>query len=363
MKLESLEYLRCPHVADAFSGEACGGTLGLSPAFAGVVYGKHEGEVLQGMLRCEHCGAQYPVVAGVAILVSDVTEYLAGNFGAIMQAVEGLPEGERGCTSLMRQMLRVMGGARCRTEAPDEYLDVYLPAHYPVGGVGRSTLLDTAMEFYQGDSFYERQKDMVLREMGLCEAACTNALDAGCSVGGMAWRLQTGFTRVLGVDMSFAAVLYARRAMLGEPAPLGTVMLESEPGVFDYPVEMPNLKTEGVECVVASAMALPVCSSWADCMTSINLIDVLPDPAMHLKEVSRVLTDNGLYHLCDPYCWDEDTLKTIVERFGSSDSYVEQLLLGAGFETILTADVPWALQVNSRQANLYLCRCMAARRK
>lgn len=364
MKISFLKQLCCPSINDGFAvPKMCKGSLSLSGQFTEVIYGHSEDELLQGLLRCESCGALYPVVAGVAIIVPDLRRYLQDNFASIMQELNPLVK-ESGC--ITPKMIRVLSSLRDGDSSEwnqDECLDVYLQAHFSNIEKGDSPL-DTAVADYTGYNFYNQQFRHISRILGGGKFYNKgNALDLGCSVGGMAWRMASSFNSVIGIDMSFSAILKARQVLIHEPFRLSSVSCETEPGIFDQSVELDQLYSENTEFLAASAMAIPFPDKWADCVTSINLIDVLPDPALHIAEAARILHMDGLLYLCDPLCWTQEIIMEIIKKYGSSVSYLEMIFHNAGMVVFDSYDAPWALRINDRQANLYLCHCLAAKKQ
>lgn len=359
MKLSVLKQLCCPSV-DATSStlKMCKGQLTLSEHSMEIIYGHSDGEVLQGMLRCTACGALYPVVAGVAIVVPDLRGYLQKNLSSIIQVVNSVIRESKCITPSMIHFLSALNGRNACEWTQDECLDVYLQAHF--GNITPETSpLNTAVANYAGGNFYDQQFQHLNHE--LCHTK--KALDLGCGVGGMTWRMASIFHNVIGIDMSFSSIFHARRVLLHEPVSLKSVALETEPGEFNQSVTFDYLRSDNTEFLVASALTLPCPDGWADCITSINLIDVLPNPALHIAEAARMLHPEGLFHLCDPLCWEPSVLREIIENHGSPVSYLRTILDNENLSVFESYDAPWTLRINDRQANLYLCHCLAARKR
>ena len=85
MRDHTLDYLTCP--ARPNEAAPCGGRLalhenGLPPRRAP----GEPGDLLEGTVRCALCGADYPVVSGVLILVRDVSAYMTRYCRAVLSA-------------------------------------------------------------------------------------------------------------------------------------------------------------------------------------------------------------------------------------------------------------------------------------
>jgi SAM-dependent methyltransferase len=61
-----------------------------------------------------------------------------------------------------------------------------------------------------------------------------------------------------------------------------------------------------VEFIVAAALALPFCRDDFATVSVIKLLEKVPDPIRHLKEVNRVLcVQDGMFLFSDPFSLDE----------------------------------------------------------
>lgn len=81
------EHCLADFVCPAFREKAyCHGKLVLDERSVPTVCAEDDGEVLEGIVRCQHCGGQYPVICGVLILVGDIKTYLAQNYSVILSS-------------------------------------------------------------------------------------------------------------------------------------------------------------------------------------------------------------------------------------------------------------------------------------
>lgn len=85
MKISSLSDLRCPA---SIGGMACGCLLVCNEAIGYAVPMRHadgdSDEMLEGIVRCSECSHEYPVIAGVLILVDSIETYLSRNNSEIL---------------------------------------------------------------------------------------------------------------------------------------------------------------------------------------------------------------------------------------------------------------------------------------
>jgi SAM-dependent methyltransferase len=64
-----------------------------------------------------------------------------------------------------------------------------------------------------------------------------------------------------------------------------------------------------VEFIVADALALPFPKSLFSTVSSVNILEKVPDPLQHLAEANRVLNEkDSMFLFSDPFSWDETVM-------------------------------------------------------
>jgi SAM-dependent methyltransferase/uncharacterized protein YbaR (Trm112 family) len=131
-----------------------------------------------------------------------------------------------------------------------------------------------------------------------------NALDIGCAVGRLSFELSRTHDRVIGVDTSPAFIAKAREICRSKEVDFDLV-------VEGHLCEHRHLSLdrkwnfEHVDFIVADALALPFPGQSFAGAAAINLLEKVPNPLKHLKEVNRVLkTDESMFLFSDPFSWD-----------------------------------------------------------
>lgn len=253
-------------------------------------------EIVSGYLCCGQCGVDYPITEGIALLVPS------------------------------QNPLRCTSG---KYEAPS-VVSSYLWSHY-------------------GDLFDDRDAAHAYTEWsGLIESSTGLALDAGCAVGRFTFEMSRRSDFAVGVDLSHAFIEQARKLLiegsLHVPLTLEGSLTQEKTINLDK-----EWDTEKVEFLVADVQALPFKRSSFSILSSLNLIDKIPLPFLHLKEMNRVAgKENTQFLLSDPFSWSTDITGeenwlggTAEGPFpGHGEDNVASLLKGRGGEII----PPWTIE-------------------
>jgi uncharacterized protein YbaR (Trm112 family) len=216
-----------------------------------------EGDILQGRLTCGHCGQDFPIQDGLADLDP---------------------------------------GREDRPRTGSKYekptvLSSYLWSHF--GDI---------LQDEQASEAYGQWAELVHPHSGMC-------LDIGTAVGRFAFDMAQKCDFVIGLDNSVTFIRAARELMLHRQKALslpdeGRLMLEDE-------LHLPkDWTTANVEFIVADAQALPFRSNIFSSAASLNMVDKVPRPLVHLTESNRVVANRGAqFLLSDPFSWSEEAAR------------------------------------------------------
>lgn len=217
-----------------------------------VVREEVDGDILEGELRCLDCDQDYPIEAGIAIILPESTR-------AILDTEAGY-------------------------NAP-AMVSSYLWSHFcDLFGDPQAT------------DAYRKWSSQVSPQPGL-------ALDIGCAVGRFAFELGKTHRQVIGIDTSYAFVREARRVLTQGRLAFDMVIEGqlTEPRSCSFE----DWALDGVEFIVADALALPFRSHIFSTVATLNILEKVPDPLLHLKEVNRMLTpEAAAFIFSDPFSWD-----------------------------------------------------------
>ncbi|MBI4775804.1 MAG: methyltransferase domain-containing protein [Deltaproteobacteria bacterium] len=218
-----------------------------------------DGDIETGALTCPACGASYPIIQGVAHLVSSKSPTVRSNSS--------------------------------KYENP-EVLSSYLWSHF-------SDLLGDA----DAHTAYGDWSSLVAPDSG-------TALDTGCATGRFTFELSRKCEFAVGVDYSTTFVRSARALMKNRAGEFDLIeegLIRRQRG-FLLPETWDSNK---VEFLVADAQALPFKSNRFSIVTSLNLVDKLSRPLAHLKEINRVAgITQSQFLFSDPFSWSQDIAET-----------------------------------------------------
>ena len=194
-------------------------------------------DIIDGEMTCPQCKAIYPIEQGVAVLLPEKT----------------------------RDILSDHGGYN----APG-MLSAYLWSHF-------GDLLDDpkATQAYQvwSAGFTPTHGD---------------ALDVGCAVGRLSFDLAATHDHVIGLDTSIAFIRKAREILTQKEISFDLIVeghiTEPRTYCFDESQDFTN-----VDFIVADALALPFRERAFATTAAINLLEKVPDPLKHLREINRVM--------------------------------------------------------------------------
>jgi len=229
--------------------------------------GSAEGEdVVDGVLACCQCGSRFPILEGIAFL----------------------DPGRQDESPVNRY-------------EQEEVVSSYLWSHY-------------------GDLLGDEQSTEAYRQWaGLMEPHGGLALDLGGAVGRFTFEMSSKCDLAVGVDRSLAFIKAARRLM--REGELRFTLKDEGLLGHEVVIRRPAQWQPGrVEFIVADAQRLPFAAHTATSVASLNLVDKLPFPAVHLSEINRVAGGAGSQLLLsDPFSWSPEAAEVDQWLGGKSD--------------------------------------------
>jgi SAM-dependent methyltransferase/uncharacterized protein YbaR (Trm112 family) len=316
-------------------------------------------ELHEGILHCTHamCRQEFPVIDGIPILVPDVGRYLSENLWHLTA---------RG--DLSHSIETLLGDAAGQTSAYDS-----IRSHTS------SYAYDHWGEFDPEETATRTKPGSVARclsaglDLLAGEHMAGPALDVGCSVGRSSFVLAGRVPGlVLGGDLNFSMLRVARKALTE-----GTVRYARRRIGLVYDrrcFDVPNDCAERLDFWVMDAMVLPFAQGRFGTVTSLNMLDCVPDPRAVLVGIGHVLAPDGAGVLATPYDWSVNATQPQGWIGGHSQRGIgrgagEPLLRGLlspGGGTGLRMvgeieDFPWQVRLHDRSAVSYSTHVIGVR--
>lgn len=337
---------------------------------------KKTNDVIFGTIACQVCGATYPILAGVAVLVDDVEQYLLTHVKGIAALVpdKEIPAVYR--SQYLEAKSQIETGYIEEDLESARILALYYMNHYlSAKGAKKNPwwrpkkapfsdeidrLVNTYWDHGPFSQIAEWTKSLKQQRV----------IELGCGVGGIAQVLRKTALSYIGVDSSFASMAFARHIYLNTPYALSIqipqdLYLGAQTGKFILPGQ--PRKCKNVDFIVAELQNLPVAKGQFDLAIALNAIDMLEDPTQLPRLQNELLKENGLAIQSCPYIWQEFVAKGLREimpkRIKSSSAAVEFLYAQTGFEVIKKIEhLPWLFLKHYRQIELYSVHLFAARK-
>ena len=333
-----------------------------SPLGLNIVEDEREGDILAGILGCSDCGAEYPIVDGLPIIVPDVRRYVQDNLFYIMARTDLTPAVE----SLLGDASGPGSGMDSIRQHVSSYVWDHWADHDPQetgpaaggaapGGVARAVACGL---------------EMMTRDL-----PDGPVLDIGCGAGRSTVEIAARTGRhVLGIDISTPLARVSRRAAVNGNVDYARRRIGL---VYDRRCFSLDIGHDLVDIWICDALALPFASGTFALAAGMNVLDCLADPALGLAEMGRILETGGQALLSVPFDWTGHV--TPVERWigghsqrgphaGSAEAILDLMLseealsAGALRRQGPTREVPWHVRIHERSCMHYLARLIVAQR-
>jgi uncharacterized protein YbaR (Trm112 family) len=212
-------------------------------------------DILSGSLHCDQCGTRFPIQDGIAVLLPTIH--------------------------------------RDNQKAPSKYEDAFVVSSYLWSHYG------DFLEDADATAAYREWADLMNEDSGF-------SLDAGCATGRFTFEMSEKCDFAVGIDNSRSFIRKTRQFMI--EGKLDFSIPEEGRLMEQRTIRFPETwQRNKVEFIVGDAQAVPFRSGFFSSVSSLNLVDKVPLPLVHLKEMNRIAKErNSQFLLSDPFSWSSE---------------------------------------------------------
>lgn len=261
-------------------------------------------------LRCGGCGRQYPVIAGVPVLVRDPAGYVRAELEALARTYWGARQRKDGLDETARDAgLTEVSVERHRDvlEVEIRRAEIFLALLEPAAKLltEQASSLDARRSGWTLDSLvpYLMRDWTETAELAAISTRIGTALRhvlpapsgkrvvfAACGAAGLLATLPPELDRVLGFDLTLPVLLAARRLLDGGNIDLALPHAINQAGGA-------TLRGRGSRAELAAMDALDTAfaDGAVDCIVTSFLLDLIPEPAKLVHEIHRILAEGGVW--------------------------------------------------------------------
>jgi SAM-dependent methyltransferase/uncharacterized protein YbaR (Trm112 family) len=355
-----IDELRCPQPRD---GGLCSGKLALDPVQCRASTEANGDEIRDAVLICGTCGAHYPVIAGVAVLLRETYSWLRRNYYYVVSgAVRAGGMDPEINAWLERRGWHLSNHAADNYYETPRWINIFTDTHYGAGQAASERDMAGGRIAAAQPQVFEVMSEMISRHV---RAPVDRALEIGANVGGLTRGIAAFAHRAYGIDVAYNPVLMARRIQCGSPGRVTSYERCVEGNSFE-PRKLGPMP-DNTEFLAASAYELPLRGKFGLILAA-NVIDSTANPRLLLERMQEALEPGGYLLVSSPYSWGSDEVDPDLWIGGAVDrpskAAVPEVLRRSGLTVVEeTDDVPWVLREHRRWHRVFSTHCILARKQ
>lgn len=360
MLKSTIKLLSCPSCFKEGSREE---SLTLFQNQKNITYGE-DLEIINGQLKCNFCEEVYPILAGIAIVMTDANEVILSHAKGISACVsrEDIPK------KIRKEFYEIIESLEDEHIEEDleskRVVSLYLMTHY-LKAKDFLTICDRysidpliqslIKQYWQSGPFQQI-------ETWMNPFSNHQILELGCGVGGLVRQIKDHSAFYLGVDSSFLSLVLARHLNLGMPCPFELKLpFDLLLGSLSEPFKFDSQTLKNADFIMGNIEEVQVKGGFWDNVIALNAIDMLDAPETLPELQYYLLKNKGVAIQTSPYVWHEKVslhLKELFKEhdlpFKSSHEAVRIMYETIGFKTLEEKKhIQWLFFKHLRQLEIY----------
>lgn len=310
------------------------------------VFFEINGNIISGILICQGCGREYPIIGGVPCVIRNVDGWLEQEIAASPTRLE-----------LPGRFSKLTPKTQNRTpEAERALVSAFAELHY-----GDFSGRD--------DSLMKENRDYWLSVKNLTETTQGPVLDLGCSVGRFSFDMARSSNAVVGLDLRLSLLIMAEKFRAKD-----RVTYERRLAGRRFETVETNFKSEeNVLFIAGDALDPPFKMESFNLVAGLNILDNVHAPMTLLGQMNALLRPGGALLLGSPYEWREDIThpsQWLDTDDRDSAAMLNDILKGivlpqTGFNYILETEIPqigWTMRNHERYYSRFISHVVKARK-
>jgi SAM-dependent methyltransferase len=171
----------------------------------------------------------------------------------------------------------------------------------PLGARRSGWTLDALLPFLLRDWTSTPELEAISARIGAAleqafpDPSSISVVFAACGAGGLLAEIPTGFSRVLGFDLTLPVLRVARHLLDGKSLDVAMPHTINQMGHITLRRRQGRPPGSHVELVAMDALDTAFADGSVECVVTSFLIDLFPDPRRLAREVHRILCDDGVW--------------------------------------------------------------------